>query len=362
MRTTRRWQLEFIALAAIWGSSFMFIKLIGERWPPLWVAFGRVALGALTLLAICAVKRLSLRFEPRLWLDLVAIALLFNALPFTLFAYGERHVSSIVAGLWNATTPLWTLIGVSVALPGERPDGRRIIGLAIGFAGAVLILMPWRAFAGGRLDGELACAAAAACYGGGFTYMRRRLSGRPEGAIALSAGQLLCATVLVAVTLPFSAAPAFSLGPGRIAGILSLGILGSGIAYVLNYDILDAAGPTVASTVTYVIPLFATVLGIIVLGESLTWNEPLGGCVLLAGVALTSRGSGTRATRPPGETTGSLFRVFCSGLLPRRRGERENPSGMVRTDTATQDCQMRRSAARGGVGGCEDGVMAKRWP
>jgi drug/metabolite transporter (DMT)-like permease len=255
MRTLRSWQLEFTALAAIWGSSFMFIKLIGERWPPLWVAFGRVSLGALTLLTIAATRRQWLRFDARLWRDVAIIAVLFNAAPFTLFAYGERHVSSIVAGLWNATTPLWTLVGVMSVLPGER------------------------------------------------------------------------------------------LGAGRITGVLSLGVLGSGIAYLLNFDILTRAGATIASTVTYVVPLFATALGIIVLGESLSWNEPLGGAVLLAGVAITSGATRTRTTRPPGGTTGSLFRVFCSGLLPRRRGERENPTSVVRTETCSQDCGRRRSAA-----------------
>lgn len=231
----RSWQLQFIALAAIWGSSFLFIKLIGERWPPLWVAFGRVSLGAATLVAIALARRERLRFPPRIWLHLAVTAVLFNSLPFTLFALGERHVSSIVAGLWNATTPLWTLLTVIVVLPGERPDGRRMLGIAAGFLGAVLILMPWRALGGGRLAGELACGAAALCYGLGFAYMRRFVSGASGGAAALSAGQLICATAQVAVLLPLSSAPSWALGPGRITGILSLGVLGSGVAYVLKF-------------------------------------------------------------------------------------------------------------------------------
>jgi drug/metabolite transporter (DMT)-like permease len=319
-----RWQLQFTALAVIWGSSFLFIKLIGERWPPLWVAFGRVSLGAATLVAIALARRERLRFPPRIWLHLAVTAVLFNSLPFTLFAYGERHVSSIVAGLWNATTPLWTLLTVIVALPGERPDGRRMLGIAAGFLGAVLILMPWRALGGGRLAGELACGAAALCYGLGFAYMRRFVTGATGGAAALSAGQLICATAQVAVLLPLSSAPSWALGPGRIAGILSLGVLGSGVAYVLNFEVLRRAGAAIASTVTYLVPLFATVLGIVVLGEPLTWNEPLGGAVLLAGVAWAQRAGGTRGP-VAGGTTGPLFQRAQVGTGASGPGRRRDP-------------------------------------
>jgi drug/metabolite transporter (DMT)-like permease len=279
------WELPFVALAAIWGSSFLFIKLIGERWPPLWVTFGRVTLGALTLVTICALRRERLRFDRVLWGRLAVVALLFNVIPFALFAYGERHVSSIVAGLWNATTPLWTLVFV-LSLRSEAPPTRQqVLGLGVGFVGVLLILLPWRSLSAGQLGGEAACAGAAACYGLAFVFSRRYLTGRREGAVALSAGQLVCATAMTAVLMPFAGTPSWSLGAARIGGILSLGILGSGIAYVLNFEVVRRAGATVASTVTYVVPLFSTALGIIVLGEPLTWNEPVGGAVLLLGVA-----------------------------------------------------------------------------
>ncbi len=103
------WRAQFLLLAAIWGSSFLFIKALGERWPPLWVALGRVGLGAITLIAIAIARRERLKLHGRTWLHLLAAAMLANAIPFTLFAYGEQHVSSVVAGLWNATTPLWVL-------------------------------------------------------------------------------------------------------------------------------------------------------------------------------------------------------------------------------------------------------------
>ncbi len=286
-RPAAEWRVQFVVLSAIWGSSFLFIKVLGEHWPALWIALGRVALGAATLVVMTLWRRERLNFDRRLWMHLLVAAALFNAIPFTLFAFGEKHVSSVVAGLWNATTPLWALLAVIVAFPEERPSRGRITGLFIGFVGVTLVLGPWQGLGHGELEGHLACAGAAACYGVGFPYARRYLTARDESVVALSAGQLLCAVVLLALFVPFTSSPTTRLSADAVGSLLALGILGSGIAYALNYSIVRAAGATTASTVTYVIPIFSTLLGVIVLGESLSWNEPVGGIVLLLGVAIS---------------------------------------------------------------------------
>src|SRR5262249_59008794 len=104
----------------------------GDRhWPALWVAFGRVALGATTLIALTLARRERLSFDRRTWLHLLVAAALFNAAPFTLFAYGEKHVSSIAAGLWNATAPLWVIVFALLAFPEEHPDTARVVGLTV---------------------------------------------------------------------------------------------------------------------------------------------------------------------------------------------------------------------------------------
>jgi len=138
----------------------------------------------------------------------------------------------------------------------------------------------------GGLRRGAACLAAAACYGLAYPYTRRVLSDRPESGVALSAAQVMLGTLQLAPFLATTSAPdAYPLG--AVLSMLALGAGGTGIAYVLNYDLIRRAGAQVASTVTYVVPLFATVLGVAVLGEELTWNLPVGAAVVLAGVALT---------------------------------------------------------------------------
>jgi drug/metabolite transporter (DMT)-like permease len=283
------WRLQFVLLAVIWGSSFLCIKVLGRVWAPTHVAFGRVALGAAFLVALLALRRTPLPRGARLWGHVCVVALLLNAAPFTLFAYGERSVSSIIAGLWNATTPLLTLAVVLVALPEERPDRRRVAALGAGFAGVVCLLGPWRGLAGEQLVGQLACLAAAACYALGVVHTRRHLSARPETGPQLAAAQLVCATAMLALVAPASGLPSMELASEHLASLFVLGVLGSGVAYVMTYAIVRAAGPTTFSTVTYLIPVVSTALGVAVLSEPLAWNEPAGAAIVLAAMWWSSQ-------------------------------------------------------------------------
>ena len=284
------WQAQFVLLSVAWGCSFLFIKLGVESFTPLWVSFGRVLLGAASLLLVLSVSRSSLPRSPRVWLHLAVAALLVNSLPFSLFVWAETHVTSIVAGIWNATTPLLVLLVAMLALPDERPTRRRVAGLVLGFAGAIVLLGPWNGPGGGAALGHLAAFGAAACYGVGFPYIRRNLSPLGYSATALATGQLACATVELALVAPLVGGAPRSLSPAAVAGVVALGVLGTGLAYLLNYGIIRAAGATVASTVAYVIPLVSTVLGVAALHERLSWNEPVGALVVVLGVAVTQGG------------------------------------------------------------------------
>jgi drug/metabolite transporter (DMT)-like permease len=291
------WQASFLLLSTIWGASFMFIKVELDALSPLEVALARVLFGAATLLVVLAIRRDPLPRGRTVWRDLFIVALFYNSIPFSLFAFGEQHASSIVAAIGNATTPLWTVVFAIALLPSERATASRVIGVLIGFLGVLILLGPWEGLGGPSLLGTLLCLGPGICYGIAFTYTRRQLSGRPEPVVSLAAAQVLVATVQMAIVTPF-----FSDAPSHITlkiwgSILALGALGTGLAYVLSYDIIGRAGATTASLVTYVVPLFATFFGVVLLDESLSWNEPVGALVIITGAAV-SQGVLRRATVP----------------------------------------------------------------
>jgi len=281
----RAWPVAFVALAAIWGASFLFIKVAVGDLAPLQVAFARCAVGALVLLAWLAATRDRLPADRRLWAHMAVAGLLFCSVPFSLFAWAETQVTSIVAGLWNATTPLLTLLWLLAVVPAERPTRERVAGLGLGFLGVVVVLGPWDAGGAGPVLAQLACLGAAGCYGLGFAYLRRFVTGRGESAVALSGAQLLWATVQLAPLALLGGLPA-AVGADAVASLLALGALGSGVAYVLNFRIVAAVGASTASSVTYLIPLFSTAFGVALLGEALTWHQPVGAAVVLLGVAV----------------------------------------------------------------------------
>jgi drug/metabolite transporter (DMT)-like permease len=296
--TMQSWRSQFVLLSAIWGSSFLCIKVLDEVWAPVDVALARVALGAVFLVVLLAIRRTPLPRDPVAWRHVAMVGLLMNALPFTLFAYGEQHVSSVIAGLWNGTTPLMTLVAVMLLLPEERPDARRLAGVAGGFAGLVVLLGPWQGLGGGKLVGDAACALGACCYGLGLTYTRRYLSGRPEGGVPLAGAQLICATAMLLVVAPLGGAPSLALDLGQVASVLVLGVLGSGLAYVLTHTIVRVAGATTFSLVTYVIPIFSTFLGVTILSETVTWNQPVGAAIVLGSMWAASRARRVEPARP----------------------------------------------------------------
>ena len=278
-------QLGLVAL--IWGASFMFIKVeLDAGIAPVHVALLRCVFGAAALLAVLAATGDRLPRERGLYRHLVVVAALMNAAPFLLFAYGETEVSSLLAGIFNALTPLLTLLFSFVLLPDEPPTAQKVAGLLVGFLGVLVVLAPWEGAGGTSLLGALACIGAAACYGLAFPYLRRHLSGRPETAVAISAAQVSLGAILLVFLAPVGALPDDPPGLDAWGSILALGALGTGVAYILNFNVVRAAGAQTASMVTYLVPVFAVLLGVVILGEEVTWHEPLGGALIVAGVAL----------------------------------------------------------------------------
>lgn len=302
----RTWLPGFAVLALVWGNSFLFIKIAVADLHPVQLAFTRIFVGALTLLAVLFATKDKLPRDKRLWLHLFIASTVMTTVPFVLFGYGELHVSSVEAAIWNATTPLCTLLFTIALLKEERPTLARIGGLVLGFLGVMLVLGVWRPMDGGAFGGSLACFGAAACYGLGGVYMRRFISGRPESGTSLAFGQLTASTAQLAVIAPvMGMAPVALDVPGKAWGsVLVLGALGTGLAYVLMYRTMRIVGVTTMSTVTYLLPVFAVVSGVIILDEHITWNQPAGAVLVLAAIAVTQGRVSLRRRRPAEVTTG----------------------------------------------------------
>ncbi|CAJ60051.1 hypothetical protein; putative integral membrane protein [Frankia alni ACN14a] len=282
--------MRFGLLATIWGLSFLLVKVGTQGFPALQVAFGRVVFGAVALAGVVALRRDRLPRGLGLWAHLAVAAMFLNAASFALFAFSAQRIPSALTGICNATTPLFTTLGTLVALPGERPARRQLAGLLIGFLGVLVVFGVWDGATGQSITGMLLALAAAASMGVGWVYVRRFLTGSGCSSLALSTGQLVAGAVeLAIVTAAFSNPPAsFPLRP--LLAVLVLGVLGTGGAFLIQYGLVRDAGATVAATVTYVVPVVSTLAGVLILGESLSWNEPAGTVVILVGAALSQLG------------------------------------------------------------------------
>ncbi|WP_251092517.1 DMT family transporter [Streptomyces sp. Caat 7-52] len=281
------WRLRFGALSLIWGFSFLLIKVGTEGYAPFQVTLGRLVFGTAVLMAAMAVKRERLPREARLWGHMAVAAFLLNALPFSLFAYSELTIPSTLAGICNATSPLWGMLLSLVALSEDRPTRVRVAGLALGFLGVLTVLGVWQGFHGLDATGTAMALLASLSYPVGWIYVRRTLAGTGNSHLAMTGGQLLLATVQLAVVTPlFTSVPEhFAFVP--LLAVAALGALGTGLAVLIQYGLVAEVGPTTAQMVTYFIPVIATAAGVAILGESLRWTTPVGALIVIAGAALT---------------------------------------------------------------------------
>ncbi|MCL2729276.1 MAG: DMT family transporter [Actinomycetia bacterium] len=281
---------QYAALAITWGASFLFVKIgLGGLSPGL-VVLGRLVTGAAALAAVSAARKSRLPRAPATWAHLAVVAVLLCDVPFWLLAWAEQHIPSGLASVYNAATPLMT-VGWSLALlPADRLTRGRLAGLVTGFCGVVIVLAPWQLGGHRQSLAQLACLAATVSYGAGFTYLRRHVSPRGVPALPAATIQVTIAAVIALVAAPWAAGGTpVRLSPAVVASVVALGALGTGVAYIWNTRIVAAWGAATASTVTYLIPVAGVVLGIVVLSEPVTWNEPAGAVIVILGV-LTAQG------------------------------------------------------------------------
>ncbi len=283
---SQSWLGLYIALGIVWGCSFIFIKLGLEFLTPFGVAFGRCALGALALLIYLKIKGLSLVRDRKIIGHLWVVALLLNVIPGILFAWAETEVTSILAGIINAVTPLMTLIAIIVVSRNEKPTTPQVVGLLLGFLGVLTVLGAWKGLGDNPLWAILILLAAVTCYGFSFPYSRRFILPaqlKPE-VMAATQVTLGAITLLPLFLINGIAKSEFLIGP--VLAMVALGVFGSGFAYIWNFTIMRDAGSAIASSVTYVTPVVAVAVGLIFLQEKLHWYEPVGALIVLLGAAI----------------------------------------------------------------------------
>lgn len=319
MTTTDRvplqaWLPTMLALAAIWGCSFLFISVGVRELHPLYLALGRVIAGSLVLVIILAIKRESLPRDPRLWVHSFVVGAVGSAIPWTLFGYGEQRIPSLLAGIWNGITPLVVLPIAVLIFRTETFSLQRVLGLIVGFAGMLVVLGAWNVQGGANLTGQILCMLAAVCYGFAVPYQKRFIAGTTLSGTALSASLLICAAVQLAVVAPIVTREAppmpWSLSIEVFGSVLALGALGSGLAFVLSLRNIRLIGASRSSMVTYLMPVFSILVGVIVLHEHITWYQPVGALIVLLGVAVSQ---GLIRTARRGRKTGTATGATSPG-------------------------------------------------
>ena len=279
--------IQFVLLALVWGSSFLFMRVAAEGVSAPQIVLARVGFGAIALWVILAVTGQRFPASRAAWGHLAVAGVVFCVVPFLLFAWAAGQIASSLSSIYNATTPLMTMLVALAALPSERLSGTRLAGLFAGFLGVVVVLGPWQGLGGSAFLAQLACLGAATCYGIALVYIRRFVAPLKLGAIPVAATQVTIAAAIMLVLAPAIALDPVDLDWRIVASLVALGVLGTGVAYVWSTNTNFAWGATSASTVTYLIPLVGVTLGVLVLGERISWNEPVGALVVVLGVLLT---------------------------------------------------------------------------
>lgn len=286
MKKSGSWLPIYLVVGFIWGCSFIFIKSGLEFLSPVGVAFFRCALGAVTLYSYAKYKKIELPRERKSLFHIWVVSLLLNVFPGIFFALAETEVTSILAGIINAVTPLMTLIAILLVNRSEQPKVSQIVGLLIGFAGVLIVLGAWNGLGDNPWWAVGILLLAVTCYGFSFPYTRKFVIPLGITSEAIVAQQLILASFTLLPIYLIDGISFESIAIGPLASMISLGVFGSGFAYLWNFKVMQIAGSAIASSVTYLTPVVAVIVGIIFLGEHITWNEPVGALVVLFGAAI----------------------------------------------------------------------------
>ncbi len=283
--------MSFLALTIMWGASFLWIKIAIRESGPLTIVTLRLAMAILAVGVIWLVKRPRLTPQPGMWTAVVIQGLVSAAIPWILITWAEARIDSAIAGVLNATVPMFTLILAHVFLHDDRLTRTRVLGLAVGFAGVALLMFRKSDSSlvtdGGWWEGTtvayLAMLLSAFLYAVANVYGRAKFRGWSpinQALLTMIAADIIMWMVTPAIESPFRLPAA----PLTWAAIAWLGVLGAGVSYLLFYQLLHEIGPTRVAMVTYTIPVVSVGLGVALLGEALDWKLVAGTVLIVSGV------------------------------------------------------------------------------
>lgn len=287
-KNSRRWLIDLVLLAALWGASFLFMRIAAPEFGALPAAAVRVGIATLFLLPLLLVRGHGPTLA-RHWKATMLIGVFNSGIPFALFCFALLTINTGLAAVLNATVPMFGAL-VAWAWFKDRPDGSRIVGLVIGFAGVAMLASRNAGLHSGAeghdaLWAVLACLGACVSYGISASASRRFLGGIPP--LATATGSQIGATLALAL-------PALWLWPAQVPGtrawlaLIALGVACTGLAYILFFRLIEHAGPARALTVTFLVPVFAVFYGAVFLGESITQWMLICAAVIVCGVALST--------------------------------------------------------------------------
>lgn len=284
-----RWLPLYALLVVVWGSAFVFMRMGLDALTPLGLAIGRLWAAAATLVLISLVTRTP--FPPRsVWKHLAIYGAMTATVPWIAISFAISHITTSLAGIIGSSSALWVLVIILLFFREERPASERIIGLVVGFLGILTVLGVWKGVGGGTLTGIAVMTAGLIVFAFSLPYSRRHLAGGSRAVdlppISVATGALVFAALLSLPLVPFVTLSDGPVTMTSLSGVLAVGVLSSGLGTMLMLFLVRLTDATTTSTASYCVPLVAIALGVTVMGEEVTWNELLGGVLILVGAAM----------------------------------------------------------------------------
>jgi drug/metabolite transporter (DMT)-like permease len=288
----------FITVSVLFGGNYMWAHFALQSFSALEVAWGRTVLAAATLAIVLLVTKDHYPRGKEIWIKLNIAAILFNTVSFVGMATAVSRISTVQVSIWNALVPLVTLGFVLVFIPEENPTWRRVTGLSMGFLGAIFIAHPWTGLGDFDAIGTGAIMVGTTSYAAGLVYARRNFANVKETPTSIAAGQMLCASIHFTLILPWFVTITTDASTISLMSLLILGVVGTGITYIMIQTLIKQSGAGVASDTTYVILFVAIMLGIIVLGEAINVWQIIGSALILLGLVIINTKERTPAVTP----------------------------------------------------------------